>query len=300
MLLGILCTYRRRSQALRYLDALEQQTVAPEVVVVVDNSPSTDLGEALSQRPQRRIELRYINPNANLGPAGAFRVGFDTLAPLASPTDLIIHFDDDDPPAAEDLVERLTAELTAAVADDDRVAGIGLTGGILDETTGLLREPEKSTRVAVVDHLDGCHLPIFRVGALADVHSHDPSFFFGFEELELGRRLRARGWKLLVANALMREYEMLHPKRVAARSGTLPEEAPWRRFHKERNLLRIFRREHLWQAIGLTVLARHIAKPLLLLLVDPRRGWRRLVVGVHASIEGLRGSPGIDPRYPPP
>lgn len=300
MLLGILCTYRRHSQALRYLDSLERQTVPPDIVAVVDNSPSDELRDAILQRPSHHTAYRYLQAGANVGPAGAFRLGFDDLAPLASPTDLIIHFDDDDPPVADDIIERLVGELSTAIQTDGRVGGMGLTGGVLNTHTGLLRQPDRATRVAIADHLDGCHLPVFRASALADVCSHDPSFFFGFEELELGRRLRARGWKLLVSNGLMWEYESLQPKRVAAQQGTLPELPSWKRFHGERNLLRIFHRERLWSAIIFTVVVRHLAKPIALMCIDPPRGWHRLVIGIRATIAGLRGSTGIDPRYPPP
>lgn len=158
--------------------------------------------------------------------------------------------------------------------------------------------------VELVDHLHGGYLPMYRARALFDVGGNDPTFFYGFEELELGRRLRCRGWKLIVLNERMRGWVSCYPKRSRSRPrrpiAIDGSDVGWSRFHKERNLIRVLRRERLWIAIVVTVLTRHLTKPLLALAVQPRPAARRLVLGWRATVDGLRGTGGIDARYAPP
>ncbi len=302
-LFGILCTYKRQVGAIAFLDLLEGQSHAPDVVVIVDNGSDRSLEEHIGGRRSERIEYRYVDAGHNIGPAGAFRLGFDHVIGLADPADLIIFFDDDDPPVQETQIGRLVDGLLEAIAADASVGGMGISGGTLRPRTGLISPANRFVRIAPVDHLHGGRLPVFTVEALADVDSYDPTFFFGFEELELGRRLRQRGWKLLVDNELMAEAASLYLKKTAHSppwntSGGVA--TAWSRFHKERNLVRILRREHLWTAILVTLVGRHLLKPLSLAARHPRYARDRTLLGVRATVAGLRGRTGIDPRYPPP
>lgn len=297
MFFAIMCTYRRPSEAVEYLRLLEEQTLVPDVLVIVDNSPDNELQRLISNRRRTRTEYRYVHSGSNIGPAGAFRRGFDEIRPELSPIDVVAHFDDDDPPVASDHLERLVRDLQNARTSDARVAGVGLSGGSLSRWTGFVTRADRANPLAPVDHLHGGYLPVFSADALIDVGSHDPTFFYGFEELELGRRLTQNGWKLLVDNELMGAAEPLYPKRSSVEGAR--SEGSWSRFHKERNLVRILRREQLWVAVVVTVVTRHFAKPLVLMLRHPRGGWGRLVLGWRATIAGLRAETGIDPRYQP-
>lgn len=302
-LFGVLCTYRRSSDALVYLDLLELQTQRPDVVLVVDNSSDERLAASIEARSDDAIECHYIDAGENLGPAGAFRLGFETLVPLATNNDLVVFFDDDDPPGGKHLLSSLTAALIEERFIDTSVGGIGLSGGILNRRTGLVSPSALTVPYAGVDHLHGGYLPTYSFGALASVRCFDPTFFFGFEELELGRRLHAKGFKLLVHTALMSEIIDRYPKKKAstgprASRGNVPD-VGWGRFYKERNLIRVLRREHLWSALAFTVTLRQILRPALSLPSHPSTAWHRLVIGVRATVAGLRGDSGIDPRYPP-
>ena len=304
-LFGIMCTYRRPEMALAYLDLLEQQTLTPSVVVVVDNASDASLAEAIAGRQSTRTEYRYVATGRNIGPAGAFHRGFDELRSIASAEDFIVHFDDDDPPVADSQIERLVHDLSNELAIDPDIAGIGLSGGRLSSRTGFVSRTNPSSRLADVDHLHGGYLPVYTVWALADVQSHDSTFFYGFEELELGRRLHGNGWRLLVHNELMRELVGLYPKKLPRptlwhQSFSGYSDGEWSRFHKERNLIRVLRREGLWVAIAVTVSSRHVLKPLAGMFRQPKRSWDRVTLGLRATRSGLRGETGIDARYPPP
>ncbi len=297
MFFGIMCTYQRPVEALKYLSLLQEQTLAPDIVVIVDNSPGADLQSLIPQQGSPQTEYRYVHSGSNIGPAGAFRLGFDVIRSLLAPSDFVVHLDDDDPPVGCDHLEHLVRDLCDARTSDTRVAGVALSGGTLNRWTGFVRGADRTLRLAPVDHLHGGYLPVFSAAALLDVDSHDPSFFYGFEELELGRRLTRNGWKLLVDSQLMNQAERLYPKRVRLDGPTA--EAVWSRFHKERNLVRVLRREGLWVAVLVTFVTRHLAKPLLLMARNPRRGWHRMMLGWKATIAGLRNQSGIDPRFIP-
>lgn len=304
-LFGILCTYRRPDDALTYLDRLDTQTLTPSVVVIVDNGSDAVLRAAIASRHSDRTEYRYVDVGANLGPAGAFRRGFDELRSLASPDDFIAHLDDDDPPVSDTQLEQLVADLAAELESDLAIGGIGLSGGNLSPRTGFISRTSPSKRLGEVDHLHGGYLPVYTVSALADVQSHDPSFFFGFEELELGRRMHQRGWRLLVDNELMDKLESQYPKKrpkptLWRQSHAAYSDGDWSRFHKERNLIRILRREGLWIAIVVTVVSRHVLKPASGVFKNPSRARNRIVLGLRATRAGLQGRTGIDERYPPP
>jgi GT2 family glycosyltransferase len=300
-LFGILCTYRRPAEALRFLDILEQQSRPPDIVAVVDNGSDHGLHDAIASRPSARTEVMYIDPGGNIGPAGAFGAGYEALLESVSDGDFIVHFDDDDPPVDDAVLEHLANSLRRLRQSDPLIGGIGLSGGRLNPLTGMVAGVDSNADHEAVDHLHGGYLPVYLAEALRSVDGNDPSFFYGFEELELGRRIHQRGWRLMVDTRLMRDLSPRYPKRSATggaqRSAPEPE---WSRFHKERNLIRILRREHRWFAILVTVTARHLAKPALTALRYPRVGGRRLMLGVRATVAGLADRGGIDSRYPPP
>jgi len=297
-LFGVLCTYHRPTVAIDYLDHLERQTLAPEVVVVVDNGADPKLAAHVSARRSERTTYEYIASPDNIGPAGAFKLGFDHVAERAQDNDLLVHLDDDDPPVIDTALADLADDLQRQISIDGQIGGIGLSGGNLSPRTGLIKPPQPLGDIAAVDHLHGGYLPMYRIDALRSVGANDPTFWFGFEELELGRRLTLAGWRLLVDTRVMAECEGLYPKR-AGRPALAPANE-WARFHKERNLLRILRRERRWSAIAFTVVGRHLLRPLSRVFVDPRGTVRRVRLGWRVTIAGLRGYTGTDDRYPPP
>ncbi|MGH9084626.1 MAG: glycosyltransferase family 2 protein [Acidimicrobiales bacterium] len=304
VLVGLLCTFHRPTAVQTLLGALERQTRPPDVLVVVDNGQDVKLEASIAQRPHGPMEVRYLRPPGNLGPAGAFTLGLQSVAAELGAPDLVVHLDDDDPPVDDGQLAALVAELLSAAHGDPSVAGIGLSGGRLNTRTGVVRPVAGAPRLEEVDHLHGGYLPVYRADALLSVDGNDPTFFYGFEELELGRRIHQRGWKLLVDNELMRELVDRYPKRkrdTTARATLRIDEGDlgWSRFHKERNLIRILRRERRWAAIITTVLLRHLGKPLLVVPSQPRAAAGRMLLGMRATIAGLRGCGGIDLRYSP-
>ncbi len=300
--LGVLCTYGRSQTALDYLRVLDAQSRRPDAVYVIDNSSDPWLEEQIKARLSTLTHVRYIDPEANIGPAGAFSMGFQAVARHAQSDDVVIFLDDDDPPVLDTQIERLVGQLVRERERDPRTGGIGLSGGTLGSRTGMIAPTPDTGGVVDVDHLHGGYLPCYSVEALAAVKGNDESFFYGFEELELGRRLRGGGYRLLVDLDGAAEASEHYPKKSSDGSTAqqASTEGEWSRFHKERNLIRILRRERNWTAIMFPAPPRHVAKPLLTMVRRPSAGWKRLVLGVRAAYAGICDEGGIDPRYAPP
>ena len=283
-LFAAMCTHRRPADAARSLAALAAQDDRPELVVVVDNGSDPHTREAVTSGP---LPVLYVDPGANLGPAGGFHRALAELVE-ADDDDLVLLLDDDDPlPADPSIVASLRARL-ATDPVHGRLAGVALRGGALDERTGIVRaRPGDRGGLVDADHLHGCAFPLYRMGPLRRTQPFDPTLFWGFEELAAGRRLRAAGYELRVDADLLLPLVADHEK--FRRSGPTRRlaEPSWRHYYRHRNLLRVLRREGAWSAVVTTVVMRLVGKPLVHLPLQPRRAWWHLRTNLAAVRDGL-------------
>lgn len=285
--LGAVCTYRRPGELRATLDAIDAQTRRPNRLLVIDNGADPCVADLVAAHPiTRSLPVRTVAAPGNPGPAGAFALAFDELSAVAEDDDIMIIFDDDDPPPNNTVLADLL-DITEVAFLNPAVGGVGLRGGALDRRTGMLhRRPSTSVGATeAADHLHGGWFPCYRFSALRTVGQFDPSFFWGFEELELGRRMIATGYELLVTPEL---YSSVAPARPGRRSvHSLPDRS-WRHFYRHRNLLRVLRRDNAWGAIALTISIRLIAKPLLGTFFQPRLAAWHLRTNLRAIADGLR------------
>lgn len=283
-LFAVMCTFRRPDDAARSLAALADQAVGVESVVVVDNASDNATRVAVESAD---LATRYVAPGSNLGPAGGFAMAIDQLP--ATDDDLVILLDDDDPlpdhpGLVADMIERLQAEIVSAPT----TAGIGLRGGVLNTTTGLIKpRPNGAGGIVPADHLHGCAYPLYRVGPLRQIRAFDPALFWGFEELSAGRALSAAGFRLVVAGDLLDSVVDQLPKLAPSRPGRGLAEPSWRHYFRHRNLLRILRRERAWSGIATVVMVRMIGKPVLLFWRHPRLAVWHLRTNFAATIDGV-------------
>jgi GT2 family glycosyltransferase len=156
------------------------------------------------------------------------------------------------------------------------VAAVGLVGARYNRLTGTtpkLRDDQLDGMVDV-DVIGGNQLPLVSVAALRAVGAHDPELFYGFEELELGLRLRAAGFRLVVNGD-----QWLARRHAQGRAGpdaprALRRETPSRRYLSVRNQLVVARRYGSVTAPLAVTAANLLARP----VMDLRRGrrpWRR-------------------------
>lgn len=301
-LFGALCTYKRPRDLVTMLDGLATQTRQLDQLVVIDNGDRDDVIDLVHSHPiSERLLVEVIGAPDNPGPAGAFARAFDKMTDVAESNDIFITFDDDDPPPTETLLEDLAAFAETEFANKT-VAGVGLRGGVLSKSTGFisprpLHVNSKATKSEPADHLHGGWFPCYRFGALSEVKGFDEDLFWGFEELDLGRRLKANGYSLRVATEL---YRSVAPIRKPVRISDPLASPTWRHFYRHRNLIRILRRDRAWGGLAVLIGLRLILKPLINIVRTPKLALWHLRTNLAAIREGFETSPSAKhPRYLP-
>jgi len=280
-LAAVLCTYRRPACVKKMLEAVVAQTKSIDVLVVVDNGRDPTV-ERICEGLETAFRIEYVAPETNIGPAGAFRVGISRLLDEMGADDLVVLLDDDDPPRQVDTFERLY-RIACSRSDDPEFAGVGTRGGRLRHGRVAAVPSVDGPDIQRCDHLHGGFQPMYRVAACRDVAPFDPEFFWGFEELEFGRRLTAAGWRLYVA------LESGGPVAAKRAGGPLRLESPtWRDYYRHRNLLVVLGRERDWRGICFTVFLRLLAKPLLFLLVRPTVAADNLAMNFRVVIDSVK------------
>lgn len=287
---GVIVTFRRPDDVRRTLAAIQHQTKAPDVLIVVDNEPSDSL-----ERDVVESGAIYVRMGTNAGPAGGIAAGMSRAFAGASDNDVVVLVDDDNPPEDFDLLERLLRHL---LSEDERVAGVGAMGARYSRKLGRLErvtDQELLGGVVDVDYLGGNQLPIYRIGAVRRVGFFDPDLFFGYEELEFGLRLRSQGFRLIVPGEVALDLRQRYGRLGApASANRVIARAPWRVYYGARNLIRIARSYAFFTAVLLNVLHHGILRPAKLLL---RARLREAGLSVRGTIDGVTGRMGrrVDP-----
>lgn len=292
---GVLITYRRADDLRRSLDVLAAQTCALDTLVVVDNDADPAVAELVESHSNSAGAVTYLPTSENMGPAGGIHAGVGFVLAHASERDWIVLLDDDDPPQRDNCFEVLRTLLDAERRQDPSCVGIGLWGATLDGRSGRVRAA-MGVAPEAVSYLPGGSCPHYSVGALRRTGAPPPDMFFGFDDLELGLRLRDAGYTLY-SSGVAREHGLAHMvegRRAAARS----EPPTWRRYYSLRNLIIVLRSHgEIRGAIVMTIGA-GFAKPMLNLFRRPRVAWANLVMNARAVRDGWLGRSGktIDPH----
>jgi N-acetylglucosaminyl-diphospho-decaprenol L-rhamnosyltransferase len=196
-LAAVVIHHRRFPDVLDTVHGLVEAGVAPECLLVVDNSEDAEIEAALRAAAD---EWRVLTvPNRGYGAAAnagaAMMAGSDFL--LVATHEVRI-----DGPSLRALVAGLAADPDVAAVGPGLICTDGgrvwSRGGLL---TPRLRLPRQiiddvvdSPMVRDVDWLDGACV-LYRAGVLVE-HPFREDFFMYFEETELHTRLRALGWRI--------------------------------------------------------------------------------------------------------
>jgi glycosyltransferase involved in cell wall biosynthesis len=285
---AILVTFDRPSLLERTCRSALEQTVPPRTLVVVDNNPVPSAHVALRALDRPQTEIEVLHRGENLGPAGGYAAGFESLRDRGRDPGWVLLLDDDDPLPRGDIAERL---LDALPAEASGVAGIALMGGRFSPRLLLPRPIDPGSGSLIpVDSLFGWAAPIYRAAAVQEVGGFRPELFWGFEELDLGLRLRRAGWTLHAAAELFRQLPT--PAKARDRPGrprlTVVEPSA-RQYYGLRNTLDIGRRYFAPTNVLAAAAIRGIAKPLVSVPLHPRRALRSLWLNMRAISDALRG-----------
>ena len=231
---GVLVTYQRPSILLATVAALKFQTHPLAHLIVVDNDPAESARSALTYWPAE--EVTYLPTGRNLGPAGGLRAGVEAAA---DNYEWVMFLDDDDPPPGADVVDSMIGFLKLALSADPNCAGVGAAGALFDARNGVSHRPLMTSpeRLLPVDWIGGGMFPIYRVDALTAVDAPNSDLFFGYDDLDLGLRLRRSGATLYRDRDYSVRQPFDHPKKVV--HSTPPA---WRHYYTTRNLVLIISR----------------------------------------------------------
>lgn len=274
---AVVVTFRRPESLRRTLTSVVTQLHRPNFVVVADNDPGRSAAPIIAAGVWPVPVFGLAMPR-NLGPAGGWGAALRHAQQRPDRGQSVLVLDDDDPLQRPEVIGQL---LSTAVGAE--VAAIGLRGAVVTRPLGLLRR--RSGRAVLVDYLASGGMPLYRWTALDAVGGFDETLFFGFEDLDLGLRLRAAGWSLIVSDSDV-------PQAVA---DTASERVPWREYYKARALAVVARR-HLGH-LATTFTALRLGLGAMKLLIGPR-GPKVALARIEGVLDGLRGRLGVR-RYDP-
>jgi GT2 family glycosyltransferase len=259
-----LITHRRPSELAETLRRVCAQSRVPDVVVVVNNE-ADDESAAAVRGVQTPFPVKYVAVEDNLGPAGAFGMGLARLIELRSDLGAVVQIEDDDPPPDEHVFRDLV-DFVRHHGHVEHFAGVGLDGARLTRAGFLEPVPADRSGAFQVDYLKGGFCPVYVRSAMDLTGGYDPRLFFGFEELELGLRLRRSAkslWVLGPRPSVTSRAPTTTFSRVKAQPWT------WRRYYSIRNLIWVLSQDgRHWTAIRVT--ARYLLKAAVSAAFHPR------------------------------
>jgi GT2 family glycosyltransferase len=290
---GVLITFRRPAALAEHLDLLARQTRRVDHLVVVDNGGTPEIEQSIAARPDAAATFEYLATNENLGPAGGIARGLTRVLELARDDDWVVLLDDDNPPRRDDLLAFLYDLALDQLARHPEVAMVGKTGANFDLHRGRavrLRD-EELVGVVPVDYVAGGQLPLIRVGPLREIGVFDERFFFSFDDLDFGLRLRDHGYRTVVDGSIA-HWARARAGRLDA-DGGVPRNtqaaAPWRRYYSLRNLVYLLRvRGHRGAALRVSA-GDGLAKALAIGVREPHSAYAHLRFTAKAIADGWSG-----------
>jgi glycosyltransferase involved in cell wall biosynthesis len=297
---GVLVTYRRPDALATMLEKLSAQERPIDRLFVVDNAPDDRNRALVASYVDRGLAVTYVPSEENTGPAGGIRIGMERVLEVTEGEDWVLLLDDDDPPWESDWVGSLWAFAGKLEDLDPAVAGVGTGGSRFDRRRGRLVRPADRELVGAVpvDVIGGNQFPLYRVKAIREVGPFRSDLFFGFDDLEFGLRLRAKGWRLYTLARIQLERRRRRGRLGLAKSPSMTvRDVGWRSYYSLRNLIWICRSQGWWWAAFSVSLVQGLAKPVVNLFRQPLQAWRALRLNARACADAWRGRLGrtVDP-----
>jgi GT2 family glycosyltransferase len=245
-------TYKRQFIAKQTIEALFDQTIPPQKVLIIDNDEHQSgkiIQEQLAHLPIEYYAVRY-----NSGPAGAAAKGLQKL--VNEGYDWIAWIDDDDPPYFSDVFEKLLQ----LAQTNPKCGCVGVVGQYFDRKKGLInRVPDSvlnGVGVLEIDTIAGNMIKLINSEVIIKSNIlPDTSLFFGFEELDYDLRIQQAGYKLLVDKDLFLQHRIyhnrLHIEKIAIKKS---ERQLVRDYYSSRNMLYILKKNRLLSAFFYTLL----------------------------------------------
>lgn len=291
---AIVVTYNRKKLLELCLTALENQTIQPLSIIIIDNA-STDGTEEWFQNSALRNNLKfiYLRLENNSGGAGGFSAGINYAVENKYDWSWIM---DDDASPEKNALEEL---IKIATSPNNIYGSIAVQGEQTSWITTLLQNNHKySTTVlaeipdrAIVGFLPFLGLLISKE-IVQKIGLPDPSFFIAADDVEYCLRAQAQGAQIIVAG----KSRINHPKSTHytfnlpfKKIGCL-ELSPWKRYYDVRNRILIARKYYGIKTITHTIPG-SLIRFLGTLINEPQRLFQTLAF-CAGMIDGLLGIKG--------
>lgn len=233
----VVLNYRRADDTIACLTTLRRQDVAAQVIVVDNGSGDRSVDRIREAHP----DISIIGNDSNLGFAAGNNVAIERL--LAEGVDFVWLINNDatvEPGTLREMVDvarqdeqiGVVGSVILDVIDRERIQTWG--GGSVSLRTGRTRDA-----LGAADRLDyvTAASALYKSAALRDVGLFDERFFFLYEDVDLGVRLRQHGWSAVVAER----------SRVWHRGGgTSPARSAFRMEHHAAGLVLFLRKHGRW------------------------------------------------------
>lgn len=287
---AIVVTFRRPDSLREVLNSVVAQQPPPSLVVVADNDPAQSAESVVDEFASDEFTtaahtfIRYVPVGENLGPAGGWAAAASDAQHDLRRGEWLLVIDDDDALQHNGVVQRILGSDPSHAAD---CAAIGLRGACFDRTTARLHRVEPAEgQAAPADYLASGGAALYRWVAVDEVGFFNQRLFFGFEDLDLGFRLRKAGWSLWTA-----PQPSIHNV-----PDTASNVVAWREYYKTRALLWILQEHTNAWAIVVTLIRSVVLGSLRLAVLRrrPDAAWARAV----GAVDGLSGRLGRR-RYSP-
>lgn len=201
----VIPTYNRGTDLMRTLGAVQRQTVGVPRVIVVDNASTDDTAARVAElQPAWGDRLQYLRKTPE-GPAAARNFG---LARATTPYVLFIDSDVELPPdwlalslafaQAEPAIAALGG-LVLYAFDPQRINAYGGDLGAFGLAWDALEGRPLGATLAPAERVwINCSAMLAHCDAVRAVGGFDERFFYGYEDTDLGWRLRLAGYRVTV------------------------------------------------------------------------------------------------------
>lgn len=288
---GVLVWFRSPAVLDEAVSLIEKLSQPFDTLTVVDTrGDRADVARPLLDRIGTSVE--YVVAGSNVGPAGGFALGTAPLIDGAyADDDWVVMLDDGETRFfTDDRLDRVRTFAESAAERDPLVGCVGRRGARLSRRMGVfvaIGEDEFDSIELDVDMVANGQLPFYRLSALRQAGTFRPDMFFGFEELELGLRLRAAGRRVVAMPHFAKDsYRSLVTRATdAPRPGS---EVKWRRYYGRRNLLVILRVNRFRTALVFQTLLVPIIMFVRLLRWRPKDALADLGITFRATVDAYR------------
>jgi len=249
-------TFERPMEVGSTIKKLMEQTLAPQKILIVDNSNSFDTDDLIRSIGNEKIE--YYRVGHNSGPAGAAHIGLRKLTEEGY--EWIYWGDDDNPPKKDNDFEKIFNVVDRAKGVYGRIGIVGKRAGKfnpLTARTSIFRNTELRNEIMEGDCVAGGSVLVVNSAVVKNGALPSEDLFFGFEELDFCLQVRRAKFKIIFdAGAFLtdrKESGNADPLYKWSGRSFGDSSRLWRQYYSTRNMLKILLKNGLWAALFLNI-----------------------------------------------